>query len=108
MAELVHLLTTVESREQALELAHAVVDARAAACVQVVGPITSVYQWKGRVEEAGEYLLLMKVTADRVEALADFVRVRHPYDTPELAAMPSSFVDQRYLAWVERYPNPSD
>ncbi len=107
MAELVHLLTTVESREQALELAHAVVDAGAAACVQVLGPITSVYRWKGDIEETGEVLLLMKVPADRVEALADFVRDRHPYETPELTAVPSSFVDRPYLAWVEEVTSPS-
>jgi periplasmic divalent cation tolerance protein len=97
---LVQLLTTVDSREQALEMAHAVIGARSAACVQIVGPITSVYRWQARVEETEEYLLLMKVPALGVEQLAEFVRSRHPYDTPELTAVPSSFVDDRYLTWA--------
>jgi periplasmic divalent cation tolerance protein len=93
-------MTTLESREQALELARAAVNERVAACVQVVGPITSVYRWEGRVEESAEYLCLLKVPADGVERLARFVRDRHPYDTPELTAVESSFVDPRYLAWA--------
>lgn len=97
---LVQLLTTVESREQALQLAHAAVDARVAACVQIVGPITSVYRWEGRIEEAAEFLLLMKAPLDGLERLAAFVRDRHPYDTPEIAAIESLFVDERYLAWA--------
>jgi periplasmic divalent cation tolerance protein len=97
---LAQLLTTVETREQALELAHAAVEARVAACVQIVGPITSVYRWEGKVEEAGEFLLLMKAPGESIERLAAFVRDRHPYDTPEITAIESSFVDERYLAWA--------
>jgi periplasmic divalent cation tolerance protein len=101
MAELAQLLTTVETRQQALELAHGVVAERLAACAQIIGPITSVYRWEGRIVEADEFLLLMKVPAAGVESLADFVRVRHPYDTPEITTVASSFVDHRYLSWAE-------
>jgi periplasmic divalent cation tolerance protein len=94
------LITTVETREQALELAHAVVDGRVAACVQILGPITSVYRWEGRVEQAEEFLLLMKAPSERLMLLSRFVRERHPYDTPEVTAVESSFVDARYLAWT--------
>lgn len=97
---LVQLFTTVETREQALELAHAAIDARMAACVQVLGPITSVFRWQGQVEEASEFLLLMKTPADRLEPLMGFVRERHPYDVPELTAVASGAVDERYLAWA--------
>jgi periplasmic divalent cation tolerance protein len=103
---LVQLLTTVESREQALDLAHAVIDERAAACVQIIGPITSVYRWKGRVEETEEYLLLLKVPTGALETLVDLVRARHPYGTPELTAVPSSFVDDRYMAWATAVVGP--
>ena len=97
---LVQLLTTVDDRSGALELARAAVTEGTAACVQILGPITSVYRWEGKVEEAEEFLLLMKVPADRLERLAGFVRERHPYDTPELTAVPSDWVDQRYLDWA--------
>jgi periplasmic divalent cation tolerance protein len=97
---LVQLLTTVGSKEEALDLAHAAVKARVAACVQVLGPITSVYRWHGEIDEAEEYLCLMKAPAETLERLAGFVRERHPYDTPEITTMGSEFVDDRYLAWA--------
>ncbi|MFN2590212.1 MAG: divalent-cation tolerance protein CutA [Actinomycetota bacterium] len=101
MDELVQLFTTFESKDDALTMAHAAVDARAAACAQIIGPITSVYRWNGEVQEASEFLCLFKVPGDRIERLATFLRERHPYETPELTAVPSSFVDGRYLQWAE-------
>jgi periplasmic divalent cation tolerance protein len=97
---LAQLITTVETQEQARELAHATVGERAAACVQIVGPITSVYRWEGKMEEATEFLCVMKVPMEGLERLAQFVRDRHPYDTPELSAVESWFVDERYLSWA--------
>ncbi|HEX2089909.1 MAG TPA: divalent-cation tolerance protein CutA [Actinomycetota bacterium] len=97
---LVQLITTLESREQALSLARDAVEARTAACVQVIGPITSVYRWQGEREETEEFLCLLKVPSEGMERLVQFVRDRHPYDTPELTAVGSTFVDERYLAWA--------
>src|SRR5437867_1984963 len=97
---LVQLFTTEETRQQTLELAHAAVDARVAACVQVIGPITSVYRWKGEAEEAEELLCLLKTPSERQERRAEFVRKRHPYDTPEITSIASQLVDERYLAWA--------
>lgn len=106
MSELVQLLTTVESKDDALALAHATVEARVAACAQILGPITSVYRWRGEIEETSEFLCLLKVPAEGLEGLVSFVRDRHPYDTPELTAVPSSFVDDRYLAWAAEVTQP--
>ena len=97
---LVQLITTLESREQALSLARDAVEARTAACVQVIGPITSVYRWQGEMEETEEFLCLLKAPSEGLERLVQFVRERHPYDTPELTAVGSTFVDERYLAWA--------
>jgi periplasmic divalent cation tolerance protein len=97
---LVQLITTLGERDQALELGRDAVEARAAACVQIVGPITSIYRWKGAVEETEEFLLLMKVPGEGLERLVQFVRERHPYDTPEITAVESAFVDPRYLEWA--------
>ena len=97
---LVQLITTVPDRSTALSLARDVVERRLAACVQLFDPITSVYRWEGRVREEGEVLCLMKVPSERVDALVAHVRANHPYDTPEVAAIESSFVDERYLAWA--------
>jgi periplasmic divalent cation tolerance protein len=98
---LVQLITTVGSKEDALAMARATVEARAVACVQVLGPITSVYRWDGELLEDQEFLCLMKVPSDRVERLIQMVKERHPYDTPELTTVESLFVDPRYMAWAE-------
>jgi periplasmic divalent cation tolerance protein len=97
---LVQLVTALPHRDDALSLAREVVEARLAACVQVLEPITSVYQWEGTLHEETEALCLMKVPEERVDALVERVRSRHPYDTPEIAAIPCSFADERYLAWA--------
>ena len=97
---LVQVITTLETREQATELAHAAVKERAAACVQIIGPITSVYRWEGKVDETEEFLLLLKAPTERLARLIEFIRDRHPYDTPELTAVESLFADDRYLAWA--------
>ena len=97
---LVQLITTLQSREEALSLGREAVDVRAAACVQVLGPITSVYRWEDEVEETEEFICLMKVPGEGLERLVQFVRERHPYGTPELTAVESAFVDERYLAWA--------
>ncbi|MDP9343018.1 MAG: divalent-cation tolerance protein CutA [Actinomycetota bacterium] len=97
---LVQVFTTLATRDDALELARSAVEARAAACVQVVGPIASVYRWEGTVQEDSEFLCLLKAPGSRLEPLLQFVRDHHPYDTPEITAVPSAAVDDRYLAWA--------
>jgi periplasmic divalent cation tolerance protein len=98
---LMQLLTTLADRETALALARDAIHARLAACGQVIGPITSVYRWQEATHEEEEYLCLLKVPTEDLDALTSFVRDRHPYDTPEITALPSSYVDQRYLAWAQ-------
>jgi len=97
---LVQVFTTLGTRDDALGMGRAAVKARAAACVQVVGPITSVYRWEGAVQEDTEFLCLLKTPGSKLERLLQFVRDHHPYDTPEITAVPSSAVDDRYLAWA--------
>jgi periplasmic divalent cation tolerance protein len=103
---LVQLITTLETKDQALELARAAVEARVAACVQILGPITSVYRWEGTVEQTEEFLCVLKTPLDGLERLAGFVRERHPYDTPEITAVEALFVDDRYQAWAQAETRP--
>jgi periplasmic divalent cation tolerance protein len=102
---LLQVLTTFADRAAALAVARAVIEARMAACGQVIGPTTSVYRWKQAVQEDEEYLCVLKVPPEGLEALTAFVRARHPYDTPELTALPSAYVDERYLAWAQNSVN---
>ena len=101
MAErFLQVATTIDSAAAAAALARGLVEARLAACVQVVGPIASTYRWKGTVETAQEWLCLAKTTAGRYPALAAHVRANHPYETPELTATPITDGGADYLAWI--------
>lgn len=81
-------------------LARALVDARVAACVNIVPSITSVYRWQGEVSRDEEALLLIKTTADGFEALRREVLARHPYELPEVIALDVAQGHLPYLAWV--------
>ncbi|HYY80889.1 MAG TPA: divalent-cation tolerance protein CutA [Actinomycetes bacterium] len=92
--------TAIDSKQAAERLARGIVEARLAACVQVLGPVASTYRWQGRIETAEEWLCLAKTTAGRFEALAAHVRAGHPYETPEITATPISRGSGDYLGWV--------
>jgi periplasmic divalent cation tolerance protein len=103
MAELAHhlqVLTTLDDRGAAEALARAVVEARLAACAQVVGPVTSVYRWGGDIEQAAEWYCVMKTTGERYPALAAWIGQHHPYDTPELVATAIVAGAPGYLDWI--------
>jgi periplasmic divalent cation tolerance protein len=92
--------TTVDSRAEAVELAHAAVEARLAACAQVTGPIVSAYWWEEGIERAEEWLIMLKLPADRFDDLAGFLGERHSYDEPEIIAMPIVAGTPGYLDWL--------
>jgi periplasmic divalent cation tolerance protein len=95
------VLTAAGSRDEAAALADALLEARLAACVQVVGPVQSRYWWQGRLETAEEWLCLAKTTAGRVdEAVAEIGR-RHSYDVPEVTVTPIVGGSDAYLRWVD-------
>jgi periplasmic divalent cation tolerance protein len=92
--------TTLPDRDAAHRLGRRLVEERLAACAQVVGPVSSVYWWQGEVEAAGEWYCHLKTVASRVEALMARIRELHPYDTPEILAVPVSEADAAYLRWL--------
>ncbi|GIH78495.1 divalent-cation tolerance protein CutA [Planobispora longispora] len=100
MATYLQVLTTVESHREGTELARSITGARLAACVQIVGPIRSVYWWEGRLEEAEEWQLLAKTTADAFPALEAHIKANHSYDTPEIIATPIVAGSAGYLTWI--------
>ncbi|GII97219.1 divalent-cation tolerance protein CutA [Sinosporangium siamense] len=100
MAVYVQVQTTVESAEEGAALARSITEARLAACVQISGPITSVYWWQGEIEEAEERQLFIKTTADRLTALEEHIKARHGYDTPEIIVVPIIAGSADYLRWV--------
>jgi periplasmic divalent cation tolerance protein len=102
MADFVQVISTAGSRDEADAIAQAVVEGRLAACVQVLGPITSRYWWDGAVEVAEEWLCLAKTTAERYPALEAAIRERHSYDEPEIVALAVAAGSPSYLDWVAR------
>ncbi len=102
MSEKKIVLTTTGSLDEAEKIAHALVERRLAACVNIVGPIHSVYRWQGKVESAPEHLLLIKTMAAQFDALAKAIRELHSYDLPECIQLPIEGGSAEYLEWIEQ------
>ncbi len=96
------ILTTAPDQETATLLAKSLVEQRLAACVNILPQVTSVYAWEGKLELSGETLLLIKSTRDNYTAVETALRARHPYELPEILAVPVEQGLQGYLDWVER------
>jgi periplasmic divalent cation tolerance protein len=94
------VLTTVEAREHAETLAQQLLEKRMAACVNIVGPIRSVYRWRGQVEHADEHLLIIKTTAERAAQMASVLKTLHPYDLPECVEVAIPSGSKEYLDWL--------
>jgi periplasmic divalent cation tolerance protein len=84
-----------------MKIARALVERRLAACVNVTGPIQSVYRWKGEVESAEEWLLLIKTTVVAVDRVHATIKELHSYELPECVVLPIEGGSQEYLAWIE-------
>ncbi len=101
MAEYIQVITTTQRREDAQKIAERLVAERLAACVQVVGPVTSTYRWKGQIETAQEWQCWIKTRQGLFAALAEAIRQVHPYEVPEILALPVLAGAASYLAWLD-------
>lgn len=94
------VLTNLPDAASARALAGHLVEARLAACVNILAPCRSVYRWEGGIEDVEETPLLIKTTAARYAALEAAIRARHPYELPEIVAVPITHGLPDYLGWV--------
>ena len=94
------VLTTVGADFDARSLAQALVEAKLAACVNIIERIHSVYRWEGRVASDDEQLLVIKTADERVDALRAELFGRHPYDVPEFVVLPIESTSHAYGAWL--------
>lgn len=94
------VLTTTDSAEDAERLSRVLVDARLAACVQIAGPVRSVFRWEGAVSVEQEWQLWLKTDAGRVDDLTARLVAEHSYDVPEVLVLPVLAGHGPYLAWV--------
>ncbi|HLH02204.1 MAG TPA: divalent-cation tolerance protein CutA [Bryobacteraceae bacterium] len=100
MPDFVVVFCTCPDRAEALRLAHAILEQRLAACVNILPGIESVYRWNEKVETGSEVLLLIKTAAERFDALRQAILNLHSYQTPEVIALPIVTGSEPYLAWL--------
>ena len=95
------VLVTCATAAEARRIARTVVGKKLAACVNIVlSPVESLYTWKGKVERAREYLLVMKTSAKRIVSLENEVKRLHSYDVPEFITLPITEGSKKYLSWL--------
>ncbi|RJP49379.1 MAG: divalent-cation tolerance protein CutA [Anaerolineaceae bacterium] len=100
MVDVIQVTVTVPNEETGIMLANELVEKRLAACVQMNGPIRSVYLWKGKVEDRPEWMCIVKTTRECYQELEAEVKRIHPYEVPEIAAVPVVEGNPDYLRWV--------
>lgn len=94
-------LVTAGSEDEAERIAACLVEERLAACVNIVGPIRSIYRWQGEIRNESEVLLVIKMRSDAFDRLKARVGELHSYDTPEIIALPITAGSEPYLRWLE-------
>ena len=100
MKTYIQVITTVERKEDAENIARLLVEKRLAGCVQIAGPVVSVYRWKGRVERTEEWQCLIKSRQDLFGKVEEAIKSVHPYETPEIIVTTISAGSDAYLKWL--------
>ena len=101
MEQFIQISTTVDKQDIAEKIANALVEKRLAGCVQVSGPIVSIYKWKGQTERTQEWLCTAKTRQNLYTEVEKAIKAVHPYDTPEIIATPILAGSEDYLSWLE-------
>lgn len=94
------IFCTVGSMENASDMAHALIEAREAACVNIIHAIRSIYRWAGKTCDDAELLMLIKTSEEKFEAVRSRIRQMHSYELPEVIALPIVQGDHDYLRWL--------
>ena len=102
MTDKVIVLSTCPSREEAKRIARGLIEARLAACVNIVGGVVSVYQWQGAIEESDEVMLVVKTRRDLLARLNERLAGMHSYEVPESIAIPLAEGLPAYIEWMGR------
>ncbi|MCX8094806.1 MAG: divalent-cation tolerance protein CutA [Caldisericia bacterium] len=98
--KLIMVLTTIDDMEKAKKLARFIVDQKLAACVQITGPIQSIYYWRDKTEDTKEWLILIKTRKNLYEKLEEFIIKLHPYIVPEIVSFDIENCFKKYFDWV--------
>jgi len=101
MKSFIQVSTTTENKEDAQKIAQYLVIQKLAACVQITGPIESTYHWKSKVQTASEWLCLIKTKDNLFDKVREAIKKLHPYETPEIIAVPIIEGSKEYLKWLD-------
>jgi periplasmic divalent cation tolerance protein len=101
MQEYIQVITTCEYQADAEKIAEDLIHKNLAACVQVIGPIVSTYRWQGNIEKAQEWICFIKTKRKLYPELESAITAIHPYETPEIIALPIIAGSSRYLNWLD-------
>jgi periplasmic divalent cation tolerance protein len=99
-AKFIQVSTTVDSRRTANAISKELLKRRFASCVQIVGPVSSHYWWKGKIHQSREWLCFIKAQASDYRIIEAIIEEIHPYDIPEIIALPIFFGQSDYLNWI--------
>jgi periplasmic divalent cation tolerance protein len=100
MSGCIVVLSTVPDTDTGRRIARAILERRLAACVNISGPLESLYWWEGKIQQDPEHLLVIKTREELFPALEEAVRSLHPYDVPEIIALPVGQGSSAYLDWI--------
>ena len=101
METYIQVITTTENKQDAEKIAGVLVDRKLAGCVQIIGPVKSIYRWKNKVEEAREWQCIIKSRKDLFGEIEKVISSIHPYEVPEIIAMPIVTGSNAYLRWLK-------
>jgi periplasmic divalent cation tolerance protein len=101
MPEFIVVFVTCGSEEEALKIAHSLVEERLAACVNLVSPVRSIYRWEGKIWDEKEWILIIKTQKESFEELERKVKSLHSYSVPEIIGLPIVEGSSSYLQWLE-------
>ena len=99
-AQILVVLVAVSNQKEAVRIGEGMVNARLAACANIITGVQSIYHWKGKVVKAKEVLLILKSTRLRYRALERAIKTMHTYETPEIIALPVKGGGEQYIVWV--------
>lgn len=100
--EYIQISTTLAKRSDAERLTNILSEKNLSACTQIIGPIKSVYKWKGKLETSKEWLCLIKTKSSRYKSIEKAIKEIHPYELPEIIATPIIKGSQEYLGWIKK------
>lgn len=101
MNRYIQVITTISDKSGAEKIAKALINKKLAACVQIAGPIKSIYRWKGKIETAKEWVCVIKTRKNLYEKVEAAIKKIHPYEVPEIIAVPIAAANKDYLKWIK-------